>query len=117
MIDRNKYPLDDEVMAFITKCDDLYDPDTASCEPEEQRRRYNALCRNFDAGRPAREALRRAADLGRGGSDDEGRPAPCGRQRARCRLQRDRRRGPQAQAMAATLAARLLTDLSLHRSS
>ncbi len=44
--------LDDEIRAYIARCEALDPADQPLAGPEEQRRRYRALCRAFDAPRP-----------------------------------------------------------------
>lgn len=44
--------LDDEVRAFIARTDAFYPPEAVDFTVAEQRRFYDALCREFDVGRP-----------------------------------------------------------------
>lgn len=44
--------LDDEVRAFIARTDAFYPPEAVNFTVAEQRRFYDALCREFDVGRP-----------------------------------------------------------------
>ncbi len=44
--------LDDEIRAYIARCEALDPADRPLAGPEEQRRRYRDLCRAFDAPRP-----------------------------------------------------------------
>ena len=45
--------LDAEVRAFIARTDAFYPPEAVNFSVAEQRRFYDALCREFDVGRPA----------------------------------------------------------------
>ena len=50
--------LDDEVRAFIARTDAFYPPEAVDFTVAEQRRFYDALCREFDVGRPEGVAVR-----------------------------------------------------------
>ncbi|MEP4199112.1 MAG: alpha/beta hydrolase [Aliishimia sp.] len=44
--------LDDEVKAYIARCDALYPPDAVDLDIAGQRRVYDLMCADFDVGRP-----------------------------------------------------------------
>jgi acetyl esterase len=44
--------LDDEVKAYIARCDASYPPDAVDLDIAGQRRVYDDMCRDFDRGRP-----------------------------------------------------------------
>lgn len=44
--------LDDEVKAYIARCEASYPPDAVDLDVAGQRRVYDAMCRDFDRGRP-----------------------------------------------------------------
>ncbi|MBT3556127.1 MAG: alpha/beta hydrolase [Rhodospirillales bacterium] len=48
-----KYNLDPEMQAFVDKCLNFFDEDSAFQSGEEQRSRYTALCKEFDKPHPA----------------------------------------------------------------
>ncbi len=45
--------LDEEIQAYIARCDALYPPDAIDLDIAGQRRVYDAMCADFDRGRPA----------------------------------------------------------------
>lgn len=45
--------LDDEIKAYLARCDALYPPDAVDMDIAGQRRVYDAMCADFDVGRPA----------------------------------------------------------------
>lgn len=47
-----EYKLDAEVAAYIERCDAAFDDESANLGAEEQRKRYAALCQEFDVPRP-----------------------------------------------------------------
>ena len=44
--------LDEEVKAFLAKCAEFYPPDAVDMSIAEQRQVYDAMCKEFDFGRP-----------------------------------------------------------------
>lgn len=44
--------LDDEMKAYLARCDALYPPDAVDLDIAGQRRVYDAMCADFDVGRP-----------------------------------------------------------------
>ena len=44
--------LDSEIHAYIARCDALYPPDAINLDIAGQRRVYDAMCADFDRGRP-----------------------------------------------------------------
>ena len=44
--------LDDEVKAYLARCDALYPPDAIDLDIAGQRRVYDTMCADFDVGRP-----------------------------------------------------------------
>lgn len=46
-------PTETEIVAFQERCDCFYPPEAVSAPVERQREWYDALCRDFDLGRPA----------------------------------------------------------------
>lgn len=47
-----EYTFDADVAAFIDRCNAAFDEESAGLDAEEQRRRYAALCQEFDVPRP-----------------------------------------------------------------
>lgn len=45
--------LDAEIKAYLARCDALYPPDAVELDIAGQRRVYDAMCADFDTGRPA----------------------------------------------------------------
>ncbi len=52
------YILDDDVLAFIKRCDDYYGDGSARLEIAQQRRNYRDLCRSFDVPHPGSLSVR-----------------------------------------------------------